>query len=273
MKIFSDLKIDYLLDVEGDDNVFFHRVEFVGNGRVRLRDNYNVEFDRCTFHDGLYTSAAIEFRSTGQSLRLLVQNSKFWNLKGDGVRGEAPNDTNLPPSNFKLQISRNAFWNIGTTGLHHAVYNMVQDAEILYNSISHCSGNGLSLRTSGHVKGNKINDCLKSCIRYNPDHVSGPTDLLLIEDNYCTGIGTFDHPLISLWYDIVNPTPLTNLVNRYEILRNDMRAKGNGDTFRVQRQEFGPKRVIVKDNFSFGKLQLAYVDDYAGNIELPGMAL
>lgn len=69
-------------------------------------------------------------------------------------------------------------------GRNHGIYVQASDFLIEGNYVSESlDGNGISVRSSGIVRGNVVRGSAKSGIAYYSDHMRGPSDLLVIEGN------------------------------------------------------------------------------------------
>jgi hypothetical protein len=104
-------------------------------------------------------------------------------------------------------IKNNKLYNNGSSELDHGLYILAQDTIIQNNEIYASAGNGISIRSSGIVRGNRIWDTRKSCIRYFSDNQTGSSNTLLIENNTCyLTQGGAESPAISLLW-AMNTSP------------------------------------------------------------------
>jgi hypothetical protein len=168
---------------EGDDNTLivgavFH--DFTGDA-ITLGNVSNVYIKNCEIYgiDG----NGIVFRSTKKTDRVTIDGCVIHDTTRNGIIAKQ----NIPEGGIHTQlvIKNNRLYDNGTDELDHGMYIQSQDTKIENNDISGSTGNGISIRSSGIISGNKITDTQKSCIRYFSDNVRGPSNTLLIENNIC----------------------------------------------------------------------------------------
>ncbi len=86
--------------------------------------------------------------------------------------------------------SRTLAFRLDTSGKLHGIYVQAQDFLIEDNTVINATdGNGISVRSSGVVRNNTVNGTAKSGISYYADHMRGPSNQLLIEDNMISNVG------------------------------------------------------------------------------------
>jgi len=189
----------------------------------------------------------IVLRSTGSTSNVTIDNNKIYNILDTGILPKAEISKGVVHSN--LVIKNNEIYNVGGNDKDHGIYIYAGDALIQDNTIYNSAGNGISIRSSGTIRGNKIWDTQKSCIRYFNDHESGPSKILTIENNICDTTFGPDYPLISLRY---SPDGLMSyLVDDYIIRFNTLvSTSASNPGIMVESGEFDSKNVRVYGNIA-----------------------
>jgi parallel beta-helix repeat protein len=174
-KFTSTLSLD-----TGDDNTLiigatFHDIE----GRaIALRNVSNVYIKDCTIYN--IAGVGIGLRSTGSTDNVTIDNCTIYNTQLEGIHATQRKELGIDHTNLTIKNST-----IYGAQYSHGIYVQSTDSLIENNTVHSVNGNGISIRSSGIVRGNQVWDTNKSCIRYYSDHYPGPSDELIIEGNTC----------------------------------------------------------------------------------------
>lgn len=230
----------------GDDNILiigssFH--DILGDAIV-MRNVSNVYIKDCSIYN--IQGNGIVLRSTGGTDKVTIEGCKIYDTQKNGIISKQNLDENVNHTN--LVIKNNILYNNGTHPLNHGIYVQTQDAQVLNNEIYGSSGNGISIRSSGVVSGNKVWDSFKSCIRYFNDNVKGSSDVLFIENNVCyLTLGGKLSPAIGLLW--TNDTPPEWAVAKYVIRFNTIVLyTSDRSGIVVESREFDEKKVEIYGN-------------------------
>lgn len=153
-----------------------------GNGAL-LRDVDNVTFDNVTIVN--VDGDGIKLSTQGSTSNVVISNSDISRIGEDGINaGQRYRDGVDHPG---LKILDNTIdqtgMNGGNDGLRHGIYVQSRDFLIEGNRVSDSEdGNGISVRSSGIVRDNYVEDSNDSGIAYFADHM-GRNGTLRIEDN------------------------------------------------------------------------------------------
>lgn len=256
------------LDTGDDDtliiNATFHNID--GNA-IMIRNVKNVYIKNCKIFD--VTGDGIVLRSTGSSQNVTIDGCTIYNIARNGIiaKQHSNKDVNHP----QLIIKNNTIYNTGTSQLDHNIYVQTTDSLIENNVLHGSAGHGVSIRSSGIVRGNQIWDTQKSCIRYFSDNFPGPSETLTIENNICyqTDAGA-DSPGISLLK--ADRYPDDWLLQNYRIRFNTV-ILFSADRFgiAVESKEFDDKNVEVYGNLLVNTQDISatlkpqYIDYLSGN--------
>ena len=161
----------------------------IADDAILLRDVNEVTIENCTFTN-CGGHAAIRLSSYGSTDQVIITGNTIIDSPGNGiVAGNYESDGH---QHTNVTISNNTIHNSGLgspySGLTHHIYVQAPDALIEGNVLSGTrDGNGISIRSSGIVRNNRISGHSlgggKSAIRYYSDHRRGPLNRLLIENN------------------------------------------------------------------------------------------
>lgn len=158
-----------------------------GDG-IFLRNVSNVRIENVTI-EGV-TGAGIKLSTTGSTNGVEILDSTIARTGKDGIFSGEGAGVDHPG----LRIVGNTISDTGLAGagngLLHGMYVQSSDFLIGNNTVldSH-GGNGISVRSSGVVRGNHIDGAYKSGISYYADHPSGETGRLAILDNIIANAG------------------------------------------------------------------------------------
>jgi hypothetical protein len=229
-----------------DDNTLILNATFhdIDGSALMLRNVSNVYIKNCTIYN--VAEDGIVLRSTGSTRNVTIDGCTIYNTGHNGILAKQGEEESVDHAN--LIIKNNTLYANGTTDSDHGMYIFATDSVIENNVVYGSKGNGISLRSSGIVRGNKIWDTEKSCVRYHSDHAPGASNTLLIENNVCyqkqAGEGT---PGISLSREEIAPESwlLQNYIIRFNtvvLLTPDRYG------FEVESQDFESKQVEVYGN-------------------------
>lgn len=201
---------------EGDDNTLiidsvFHDID---GDAIVLGNVSNVYIKNCTIYG--IAGNGIVLKSTEATDTVTIDGCVIHDTALNGVIAKQGPEEGV--DHTRLTIENNIFYNNGTTELDHGLYILAQDSRIENNEIYKSTGNGVSIRSSGVVSGNKIWDTDKSCIRYFSDNLRGPSNTLLIENNVCAlAEAGSKSPAISLllWEDAPPEWIVDNYIIRF----------------------------------------------------------
>lgn len=182
---------DRILSIENVNNLLVTDCIFTGRpldlnnvlaeAFIMARDYKNLTIRNCKFPN--ITGDGISLRSTGGSDNTRIENNTFYKITGNGIIAKV--------GNTNVSIRGNKFFNVGQDagGKRHCIYAISPDISITNNLMVGTFGDGVSIRSSGEVIGNRIYNPGKSGVRYFPDSAPGPSDILYIEDNECYMLG------------------------------------------------------------------------------------
>lgn len=195
-----------------------------GDG-ITLRDVNNVRIENCTIDNVEHTG--IRLAQNGSTEDVVIVNNRITNTGANGI--SAGQDYRAGDDQKNLQIIGNY---IDTTGLkggdnepdHHGMYIQSTDFLIKDNYIVNSTdANALSVRSSGVITGNLIDTADRCGVTYYADHMTGPSDTLVIEDNV----------FLDCRESIVNLlVPDTNNVVGAYVIRNNVITDTSNSSFR-----------------------------------------
>lgn len=191
-RIVENLVLTSTLRLEGAEwnNTLVRNVTIrdVNGDGLMLRNVNNVRIENVTIED--VSGTGIKLSKTGSTSNVEIVNSRIDGTGRDGINsGEAAGVDHVG-----LKIIGNTIANTGldggSSGLLHGIY--LQGSEFLVEDntlINSQDGNGISVRSSGIVRGNHIDGAFKSGIAYYADHPAGTSNRLVIEDNIVVDAG------------------------------------------------------------------------------------
>jgi hypothetical protein len=162
-----------------------------GNG-LTLRDVDTVRVENCVFENISGNGIHMSITGSGTKNVTLIGNT-IQNCGKNGITGGQRYKEGVDQKNYR--VVNNRIENVGLEpearpGLLHGIYIQAQDFLIEGNTVLNSrDGNGISVRSSGVVRGNTCDGAAKSGISYLADHLRGPSDLLLIEQNVIRNVG------------------------------------------------------------------------------------
>jgi len=168
------------------------RFRGISGNALTLRSVEGVRVENCVFED--ISENAIHMSVTGSGTKdvTLIGNT-IQNCGRNGITGGQRYEEGLDQTNYRVLSNR--IENVGLepglkSGLLHGIYVQAQDFLIEANTVLNAAdGNGISVRSSGVVRGNTCDGAAKSGIAYYADHMRGPSDMLLIEGNVIRNVG------------------------------------------------------------------------------------
>jgi hypothetical protein len=166
----------------GDDNTLILNATFhdIDGAAITLRNVKNVYIKNCLIYN--IKENGIVLRSTGGSQNVTIDGCTIHNIGRSGILAKRPHEGG---NHTNLVIKNNTIYKTGKTEYDHSIYVQAADSRIYNNTLYTTGGNGVSIRTSGIVSGNRIRDAQKSCIRYYSNHIPGPSQALYIQNNLC----------------------------------------------------------------------------------------
>ena len=196
-RVIENLTLTSTMDIIGPewDNTLIRNVtikDVRGDGMM-IRNVDNLRIENVTIEN--VSGYGIRLSSTGSTSDVVIADSTFTNIGRDGII--AAQDKANGVDHPGLQILNNTIdstgLNGGTSNMMHGMYIQATDFLIDGNHIINSTdANGISVRSSGVISNNLIEDARGSGVAYFADHYKGPSDLLVIENNTIinTGIGT-----------------------------------------------------------------------------------
>lgn len=149
---------------------------------IYLRDVNNVYIKNCEIYN--VGGSGIRLGSGGSTSNVTIEGNTIYNTIENGISVAQRYESGIDHKN--LRILNNIIHDTATPGddKHHGIYVQSQDSLIEGNTVYNCNGgNGISIRSSGIVRKNKLWNIDGTPIKYYGDHMKGPSDLLLIENN------------------------------------------------------------------------------------------
>ncbi len=264
----QDFTSPLILDT-GDDNTLIIGSSFhdISGDAIIMRNVSNVYIKDCYIYN--IQGNGIVLRSTGGTDGVTIEGCEIHDTQKNGIIAKQNLDDNVDHTN--LVIKDNVLYNNGSHPLNHGIYVQTQDAKVLNNEVYGSSGNGISIRSSGLVSGNKVWGSYKSCIRYFNDNVKGSSDILLIENNVCylTLGGKLSPAIGLLWTNDASPEWA---VAKYIIRFNTVVLyTSDRSGIVVESREFNEKRVEIYGNIVVNTKNVAnaidglYTDYLSGN--------
>jgi len=253
-RIIENLVLTDTLSLEGHkyDNTLIRNVTILnvkGDGIV-LRDVDNVRIENCTIHD--ITGSGIRMSMSGSTSNVTIVNNDIYNIGRNGINAGQRHENGVDHTNLK--IIGNRVDNTGTSGsegLLHGMYIQGSDFLIEGNQITNSTdGNAISVRTSGTIRDNVIDGTGKSGISYYADHMRGPTDTLVIENNVVMDTGNRESRND---IDLLGIPDKGNVVHKF-IIRDNTLTDGSGVSIGVHK-DYSPlgikptmtNNVVVSD--------------------------
>ncbi len=227
-----------------------------GGDGITLRNVDNVIIRNCEIYG---VSEGIAFSSLGTTNNTVIENC---NIHDTGRNGIIVKQHALQGSNqTNVVIRNNTITRTGqssTSGAYHGIYMQATDNVITGNTIDVSTGNGVSIRSSGTVSGNRISNTSKSCVRYFSDNATGSTEKLTIENNLCVNPPATYPGISLLWGGDLS------VVTDYTIRFNTI--IGGLNSIQVQSAQFAPYVVNVYGNLFNKSMVNDYIDYNAGNV-------
>ena len=253
----------------GNDHTLIINATFrdIDGSGIMIRNVSDVYIKNCTIYN--VKEDGIVLRSTGSTHDVTIDGCTIYNTGGSGILTKQNEEEGIDHSH--LVIKNNTLHDIGTTEYNHGLYIFSTDSLIENNMVSGTTGNGISIRSSGVVRGNKVWDIQGSCIKYYSNHAPGVSNALYIENNTCyqTKAGSGD-PGINL--KRARETPETWLLQDYYIRFNTVVLRtGKRYGFAITSPEIEPKHVELYGNLFVNTqdiaktLNPAYVDYLSSN--------
>lgn len=205
---------DEALFIEGDD-VILDDCEFTGTPHdeegsvveaMIMSMGSRLSVRGCYLH--AISGSGIVLRSTEPSIGASIEYNTLLDIRDNGIMSKE--------GNYDVIIRHNELFNVGqnANGKFHPMYIKSPDTLVLENTIIGTKGNGISMRSSGTVSKNIIDNAGKSCVRYFPDGDRGASDILYINDNQLYRPGVKYAAISLLW------SPIGKMVSHYEIVNN-----------------------------------------------------
>jgi Ca2+-binding RTX toxin-like protein len=191
-RVIENLVLDSTLRLVGSqfDNTLVRNVTIrnVSGDGIMLRDVDNVRIENVTISN--VSGHGIKLSTTGSTSNVVIQGSTIRSTGEDGILSGQRTGVDHPGLRIIDNTIDNTGLNGGNLGRIHGIY--VQSSEFLIegNRVTNSTdANAISVRSSGIVRGNYLEDARESGIAYYADHPSGSTDRLTIENNVIVGTG------------------------------------------------------------------------------------
>lgn len=160
-----------------------------GDG-IFIRDVERVKISGCEI-SGVKGQGGIRLSATGGSKDVLLLENHIHDVAENGINASQRSDDDVHHDG--LVVRGNLVERTGLeadSGLTHGLYIQSRDALIEGNTVRQSNdGNGISVRSTSHVRHNVVQGWAKSAIRYYSDHDRGQGPIL-IEGNMIHGAGS-----------------------------------------------------------------------------------
>jgi parallel beta-helix repeat protein len=187
-RVVENLVLSDTLRIEGAEwnNTLIRNVTIKGasGDGIFLRDVSNVRIENSTIEN--VGGSGIRLSSSGSTSDVTIANNTIKNVTANGISAAQRFEDGVDHLGLKVLNNR-----IDTTGLSkaggydHGIYVQTSDFLIEGNTVlNSVDGNGISVRSSGIVRSNVVDGAGKSGIAYYSDHMRGPSDKLVIDNNY-----------------------------------------------------------------------------------------
>ncbi len=192
-RVIEDRTFEETLRLEGAEwndtlvrNVVVRDVQ--GSG-IFLKNVENVRIEGSRIED--VSRAGVHLSARGSTRGVAIVGNRIARIGGDGISVAQRHARGVDHPG--LVIAENAISETGLdgdAGLHHGIYVQSTDFLIADNRVTGSrDGNGISVRSSGTVRGNVVIGTGKSGIAYYADHMPGASDRLVIEANTVADVG------------------------------------------------------------------------------------
>jgi len=192
--VFENLDIDIPGTLDGSKwnntlvrNCTFHNIS---SNALTIRSVQNVRVENCRFENIGENAIHLSITGSGSKDVTLYRNTII-NCGGNGITGGQRYSKRLDQKNYQVigNHVENTGLSAGSSGKLHGIYVQAQDFLIRDNTVINATdGNGISVRSSGVVRNNTVKGTAKSGIAYYADHMRGPSNQLLIEDNTISNV-------------------------------------------------------------------------------------
>jgi hypothetical protein len=222
----------------------FHPVALHAVHGIMLQDSTEVSLVGNDITDvlGVGISAYMSYERMDEDAQILIEKNRVAYTFDDGidfsVKGGS-RDPDIRPNLRGVTIRQNVIHDIGLglsslTFARHGMYLSVRDAVVEENTIYNCFyGEGISVRNSGIIRGNRIRNCARACIGvWAQGRTAGGSCELLIEGNHCRQDFAINLPMRHVAKpERVHTLPLASIVIQYR-----------------SRPEVAMKRITVRHN-------------------------
>jgi len=222
------------------------KVHGTGTHGILLRNVKDVLIENCEIYD--IEGAGIRLSMSGSTEGVTIRGNRIHDVQEDGIRAGQRYAKGI--DHKRLRILDNEIRNTGlkdANGKLHGIYVQAQDFQIEGNKVLHVhDGNGISVRSSGVVRGNEVGFTGKSAISYYADHHRGPSNRLLIERNLAYASGYYGKPKERGVIDLLRLKKPDGAVENFEIRFNTAVALGErGYALRID-PAYAAKRFDVE---------------------------
>lgn len=213
-----------------------------GGDGIFLQNVKNVRIENSTIHD--VSGSGIRLSMSGSTSDVQIVDNNIYNIGRNGINAGQRIENGV--DHLGLKIIGNTVDNTGTSGnggLLHGMYIQGSDFLIEGNHITGSTdGNAISVRTSGIIRDNVIEGTGKSGISYFADHMTGPSDTLVIENNIVMDTGNRESRND---IDLLSVPDKGNVVHNF-VIRNNTLTDNSGASVGVNRDyaSLGIKPVI-----------------------------
>ncbi|KJS41364.1 MAG: hypothetical protein VR70_04965 [Rhodospirillaceae bacterium BRH_c57] len=186
-QVIEDVTLDRTLRLEGPEwnDTLVRRVTLRGidGDGIFLKNVANVRIEDSIIED--VTVSGIRLSAEGGTTDVHMINNQIARTGRDGIAAAQRQGAGVDHPG--LVVEGNSIDSAGLTGnrgLYHGIYVQSTDFVITHNRVTNTvDGNGISVRSSGTVRGNMVKGTGKSGIAYYADHMRGPSNRLVIEGN------------------------------------------------------------------------------------------
>ncbi|HYD32113.1 MAG TPA: carbohydrate-binding domain-containing protein [Azospirillaceae bacterium] len=224
-RIIENLDLTSTLVLEGSSwdntlvrNVTVHNAS--GDG-ILLKNVKNVRIENCVVRD--VTGTGIKLSGYGSTENVVIADNTVVNTGRDGIA--APQNPAALVNHTGLKVLDNVVTKASlssTTNLYHGIMVQATDSLIEGNKVYGTNdGNGISVRSSGILRGNEVHHSGRSGIAYFPDSPVGASKQLVIENNLVSDSGRRDSGRGAI--DLLgSPSTATGLVGLVQVRNNEL---------------------------------------------------
>ena len=221
------------LDGSGDDNTLVTncKIHDTGGDGIYIRNVRNVVIYNCEIWNvgSAEGNRGIKISGSGSTQDVVIDGNYIHDIPKSGIfSGQYSDYRDTDHPGLKILNNRIERTGTDTSTSHHPIYLQSSDGHIEGNVISGLrGGNGISIRSSGVVRCNSVSGTSRSGkpgIRYFSDHKTGPSNLLVIENNTVVDDNVGIHLYKPVAEPDINSQPPDHVVKNFIIRYNSVVA-------------------------------------------------